>query len=165
MIFRHIRFTLTLWYIVILGIILTSFSTFLYFTLSRSLYKGIDVKIKSIAPGSDYDISLHYYYAECAYKLRDYKTAFEQYTTLLKFRTDKFFLTNSVELIKHKLRLCKRFIERQYLSHRVLVSPMGSRPPSWNLFPRFRSRLLFVGKLIFHYFSTYFSILAVRLIK
>jgi len=49
MIFRHIRFTLTLWYIVILGIILTSFSTFLYFTLSRSLYKGIDVKIKSIA--------------------------------------------------------------------------------------------------------------------
>jgi heavy metal sensor kinase len=40
---------MTLWYIVILGMILTSFSTFLYFTLSRSLYKGIDVKIKSIA--------------------------------------------------------------------------------------------------------------------
>ena len=47
--FRNIRFKLTLWYIVILGIILSSFSTFLYFTLSRSLYKGIDVKIKSIA--------------------------------------------------------------------------------------------------------------------
>lgn len=46
---RNIRFKLTLWYIVILGIILSSFSTFLYFTLSRSLYKGIDVKIKSIA--------------------------------------------------------------------------------------------------------------------
>lgn len=49
MIFRNIRFKLTLWYIVILGIILTSFSTFLYLTLSRSLYNGIDVKIKSIA--------------------------------------------------------------------------------------------------------------------
>jgi len=47
--FRNIRFKLTLWYIVILGIILSSFSTFLYFTLSRSLNKGIDVKIKSIA--------------------------------------------------------------------------------------------------------------------
>jgi two-component system OmpR family sensor kinase len=49
MILRNIRFKLTLWYIVILGIILTSFSTFLYLTLSRSLYNGIDVKIKSIA--------------------------------------------------------------------------------------------------------------------
>ena len=49
MIFRNIRFKLTIWYIVILGIILTSFSTFLYLTLSRSLHKGIDVKIKSIA--------------------------------------------------------------------------------------------------------------------
>jgi len=49
MIFRHIRFKLTLWYIIILGIILTSFSTFLYLTLSRSLYKGIDTKIQSIA--------------------------------------------------------------------------------------------------------------------
>ena len=49
MILRNIRFKLTLWYIIILGLILTSFSTFLYFTLSRSLYHGIDVKIKSIA--------------------------------------------------------------------------------------------------------------------
>lgn len=49
MIFGNIRFKLTIWYIVILGIILTSFSTFLYLTLSRSLHKGIDVKIKSIA--------------------------------------------------------------------------------------------------------------------
>ena len=49
MIFRNIRFKLTLWYIIILGLILTSFSTFLYFTLSRSLYHGIDLKIKSIA--------------------------------------------------------------------------------------------------------------------
>jgi heavy metal sensor kinase len=49
MMLGNIRFKLTLWYIVILGIILTSFSTFLYLTLSGSLYKGIDVKIKSIA--------------------------------------------------------------------------------------------------------------------
>jgi heavy metal sensor kinase len=49
MIFRNIRFKLTLWYIIILGLILTSFSMFLYFTLSRSLYHGIDLKIKSIA--------------------------------------------------------------------------------------------------------------------
>jgi len=49
MIFGNIRFKLTLWYIVILGIVLTSFSTFLYLTLSRSLYKGIDTKIRSIA--------------------------------------------------------------------------------------------------------------------
>ena len=49
MILANIRLKLTLWYIIILGIILTSFSTFLYLTLSRSLYKGIDVKIKSIA--------------------------------------------------------------------------------------------------------------------
>jgi heavy metal sensor kinase len=49
MIFGNIRFKLTLWYIIILGIILSSFSTFLYFTLSRSLYKGIDTKIQSIA--------------------------------------------------------------------------------------------------------------------
>ncbi|NIS61552.1 MAG: heavy metal sensor histidine kinase [Proteobacteria bacterium] len=49
MIFGNIRFKLTLWYIIILGIVLTSFSTFLYLTLARSLYRGIDTKIRSIA--------------------------------------------------------------------------------------------------------------------
>ncbi len=48
MILGNIRFKLIIWYIFILGIILTAFSTFLYFTLSRSLHRGIDVKIKSI---------------------------------------------------------------------------------------------------------------------
>jgi len=48
MILGNIRFKLIIWYIFILGIILTAFSTFLYLTLSRSLYRGIDVKIKSI---------------------------------------------------------------------------------------------------------------------
>ncbi|MDY6935710.1 MAG: tetratricopeptide repeat protein [Spirochaetota bacterium] len=77
----------------------------------KEYYKSI-VQIKSIAPGSEYDISLHYYYAECAYKLQDYQTAYDEYNILLKYKNDKFFLTNSVGLIKHKLDLCRRFIER-----------------------------------------------------
>ena len=47
--FQSIRFRLTMWYVVILGIILCSFSGFLYFTLSRSLHQYMDAKIKSIA--------------------------------------------------------------------------------------------------------------------
>ena len=47
--FKTIKFRLTLWYVVILGIILSSFSFFLYFTLSDSLYKGVDNKIKTMA--------------------------------------------------------------------------------------------------------------------
>ncbi len=47
--FRSIRFRLTLWYVFILGIILCSFSAFLYLTLSRSLNQYMDAKIKSIA--------------------------------------------------------------------------------------------------------------------
>ncbi|MDY6970640.1 MAG: hypothetical protein SVR08_18595, partial [Spirochaetota bacterium] len=57
--------------------------------MRKKYFKSI-VQIKSIAPGSEYDISLHYYYAECACKLRDYKTANEEYNTLLKYRNDKF---------------------------------------------------------------------------
>lgn len=47
--FQTIRFRLTLWYVVILGIILCSFSGFLYLTLSSSLHKYMDAKIKGIA--------------------------------------------------------------------------------------------------------------------
>ena len=47
--FQSIRFRLTLWYVAILGIILCSFSGFLYLTLSRSLHRDTDVRIKSIA--------------------------------------------------------------------------------------------------------------------
>jgi heavy metal sensor kinase len=47
--FKSIKFKLTLWYVVILGIILSSFSFFLYFTLADSLYKGVDNKIKTMA--------------------------------------------------------------------------------------------------------------------
>jgi heavy metal sensor kinase len=46
---RSLRFKLTLWYVLILGILLTSFSSFLYFTLSKSLYRDIDNKLKSLA--------------------------------------------------------------------------------------------------------------------
>jgi two-component system OmpR family sensor kinase len=47
--FKTIKFRLTLWYVVILGIILSSFSFFLYFTLADSLYKGMDNKIRTMA--------------------------------------------------------------------------------------------------------------------
>jgi heavy metal sensor kinase len=47
--FKTIKFRLTLWYVVILGIILSSFSFFLYFTLADSLHKGVDNKIKTMA--------------------------------------------------------------------------------------------------------------------
>jgi len=46
---QSIRFRLTLWYVAILGLILCSSSGFLYLTLSRSLHRNIDAKIKSIA--------------------------------------------------------------------------------------------------------------------
>jgi heavy metal sensor kinase len=47
--FRSLRFKLALWYVFILGILLISFSAFLYFTLSGSLYRDVDHKLKSLA--------------------------------------------------------------------------------------------------------------------
>jgi len=44
-----LRFKLTLWYVLILGILLISFSSFLYFTLSKSLYRDVDNKLSSLA--------------------------------------------------------------------------------------------------------------------
>jgi len=49
MMFKSIRSKLTLWYVFILAIILAFFSSFLYLTLAKSLYSGVDQKIKSIA--------------------------------------------------------------------------------------------------------------------
>ena len=46
---RSLRFKLTLWYVLILGTLLISFSTFLYFTLSKSLQKDVDNKLRSLA--------------------------------------------------------------------------------------------------------------------
>ncbi|MGB9629982.1 MAG: histidine kinase dimerization/phospho-acceptor domain-containing protein, partial [Thermodesulfobacteriota bacterium] len=47
--FGSLRFKLTLWYVLILGILLISFSSFLYFTLSKSLYRDVDNKLRSLA--------------------------------------------------------------------------------------------------------------------
>ncbi len=44
-----LRFKLTLWYVLILGILLIAFSTFLYLTLSKSLYQDVDHKLRSLA--------------------------------------------------------------------------------------------------------------------
>ncbi len=47
--FRSLRFKLTLWYVLILGILLISFSSFLYFTLSKSLHQDVDNRLRSLA--------------------------------------------------------------------------------------------------------------------
>ena len=70
------------------------------------------VLFKSIDISEQYDKSYHYYYAETAFKQKDYKKASEQYTLLLKFKNDKFFLTNARTLIEYKLNLSRRFVER-----------------------------------------------------
>jgi two-component system OmpR family sensor kinase len=49
MLFKTIKFKMTLWYVAILGIILSCFSFFLYVTLADSLYKGVDNKIRTMA--------------------------------------------------------------------------------------------------------------------
>jgi tetratricopeptide (TPR) repeat protein len=74
-------------------------------------YKAL-VTLKSIDTRENFDKSYHYYYAETAFKLQDYETASAQYTQLLKYRTDRFFLTNSAALIEHKLELSNRFAEK-----------------------------------------------------
>jgi tetratricopeptide (TPR) repeat protein len=79
---------------------------------SRGEYFKTMIQIKSIDLSGEYDKALHYYYAEAAFKLKDYQTAYDQYTILLRYRADKFFLTNSVFLIQHKVDLSRRFIER-----------------------------------------------------
>jgi len=70
------------------------------------------VLLKSVDLSGEYDKALHYYYAESAFKTGDYKTAAREYETLLKFKTDRFFLINSALLINHKLELSRRFTER-----------------------------------------------------
>lgn len=78
----------------------------------RGEYFKAIVQIKSIDTSGEYDKSLHYYHAESAYRLRDYQTAFEQYEELLKHRGDRFFLTTSTFIIRHKMEMSRRFIER-----------------------------------------------------
>lgn len=47
--FKTIKFRLTLWYVVILAVILVSFSLFLYLTLAKGLYSGVDNRIRTMA--------------------------------------------------------------------------------------------------------------------
>ncbi len=49
MYFSNLRIKLTLWYVLILGILLISFSSFLYLTLSKSLYRDVDNKLRALA--------------------------------------------------------------------------------------------------------------------
>jgi heavy metal sensor kinase len=46
---QSLRLKLTLWHVFILGILLIAFSGFLYLTLSKSLYRGVDNKLRSLA--------------------------------------------------------------------------------------------------------------------
>jgi heavy metal sensor kinase len=49
MYFKSLRFKLTLWYVLISGILLISFSSFLYFYLTKSLYRDVDNKLRALA--------------------------------------------------------------------------------------------------------------------
>ncbi len=71
------------------------------------------VVLRTIDTSKDYDKSLHYYFAECSYKLKDYKTASEQYTKLLQFKTDKFFITKNPSEIVKKLELSNKLKDFQ----------------------------------------------------
>ncbi len=71
--------------------------------------KSIDVAKK------DYDKAYHYYFAESSFKLKDYKTAYEQYEKLLQFKNDVFFLTHSYALIEHKMNLSRQFAELEHV--------------------------------------------------
>ena len=46
---QNLRVKLTIWYVLILAILLISFSGFLYFTLKKSLYRDVDNKLRSLA--------------------------------------------------------------------------------------------------------------------
>lgn len=79
----------------------------------RGQYIKAIVMLKSINTSREYDKSLHYFFAESAFKMRDYKTAVHQYEKLLSFPRDRFFLSNSPALIKHKLEISRRIAERE----------------------------------------------------
>ncbi len=64
--------------------------------------------IKAIKEKGQYDRSLHFYHAECLYKLKEYSGAADQYEKLLSFPGDRFFLTTAVSLIRHKLDMSRR---------------------------------------------------------
>jgi tetratricopeptide (TPR) repeat protein len=71
--------------------------------------------LKVINAEGDYDKAFHYYYAECAYKLQKYDIAYQQYSKLLEFKGDRFFIGTSMSLIIHKQSLAKRFAQQMLL--------------------------------------------------
>ncbi len=73
-------------------------------------YKAI-IKLKQIDLEKKYDRAYHYYYAECSYKLQDYRKAYYHYNKLLEYKEDPFFITHSYNLIMHKRDLTKRFVD------------------------------------------------------
>ena len=78
-------------------------------------YKAL-IWLKSIdVAKGDYDKAYHYYFAESSFKLKDYKTAYEQYEKLLQFKNDVFFLTHSYALIEHKMNLSRQFAELEHV--------------------------------------------------
>lgn len=78
-------------------------------------YKAL-IWLKSIdVSKADYDKAYHYYFAESSFKLKDYKTAYEQYEKLLQFKNDVFFLTHSYALIEHKMNLSRQFAELEHV--------------------------------------------------
>ncbi len=73
-------------------------------------YRAI-VKLKQVDTEKEYNKEYHYYYAECAYKLQDYETAYYHYDTLLQFKNDPFFISHSYNLVIHKKNLTRRFVD------------------------------------------------------
>jgi len=78
----------------------------------RGQYVKALVMLKSIDTSLPYDKAYHYYFAESDFKLRDYRGAAEHYEILLGHRNDRFFLTNSPALIRHKLEISRRMSTR-----------------------------------------------------
>jgi tetratricopeptide (TPR) repeat protein len=76
----------------------------------RKEYAGTIITLKGVGLEGEYDKSLHYFWAESAYKLQDYQTAYDQYAALLTFKNDKFFITHARTLINHKLNLTAKFV-------------------------------------------------------
>jgi tetratricopeptide (TPR) repeat protein len=77
----------------------------------NEIYKSYNT-LEMISTAGEYDKSLHYYYAETAYKLQNYQKAMEQYGKLMEFKSDRFFVTTSLRLIEHKQELAKRFVDQ-----------------------------------------------------
>ncbi len=78
----------------------------------RREYGSVIITLKGVNTEGEYDKALHYYYAESSYKVQDYRSAYEQYAALLEFKNDKFFISHARSLIKHKLDLAAKFVER-----------------------------------------------------